>query len=99
MDIMVNTGAVLAASESIDTINKKIQSDLSDVEAALRRMRQSWEGDAANACTNSYDQIKERLGEARFAVVNGLVSFMKYQVGEGYDTTEQAVSSAASAFK
>ena len=99
MDIIINTAAVLTAAENIDSINKKMQSDLSDVESALRTMRQSWEGDGANACTNSYDRIKKGLGNDRFTVINGLVSFMKNQVGEGYESTEQSVSSAASAFK
>ncbi len=96
---MINTAAVLAAADQIDTANKNMRDELSDIDLAIRTLQQSWEGAAANSCANKYEYIKRNFSDARFSVVNDMVSFMKNQVGEGYKTTEKTVLSAASAFK
>lgn len=97
--ILINTAAVSTAADQIDTLNKKIRDEMSVVDSAIRSLQQSWEGEAGSSCVNKYDYIKRSFSDARFSVVNGLVSLMKIQVGEGYETTEQVVSTAASAFK
>jgi uncharacterized protein YukE len=97
--ILINTAAVSATAEQIDTLNRSMRDDLSDIDSAIRSMRQVWGGEAATSSVNKYDYIKRSFSDTRYSVVNGLVSFMKRQVGEGYDTTEQKVSTAASAFK
>lgn len=99
MAIQINTAAVSSAADQIDTLNKKIRDELSDVDLAIQALQRCWEGDAANSGVNKYNYIKRSFSDARFSVVNGIVSFMKIQVGEGYETTEHAVSTAASAFK
>lgn len=99
MAIQVNTGSVLATADQIDTINKKIREGLSEVDMAIRSLQQHWEGEASNSCANKYEYIKHGSSDARFSVVNSVVSFMRNQVGEGYEATEHSVSAAASAFK
>ncbi len=99
MAIQINTAVILNTADQIDTINKKIRNNLSDVDSAIRMLQQSWESEASNSCANKYEYIKRNFTDARFSAVNGFVSFMRNQVGVGYETTEQAVSIAASAFK
>ena len=99
MAVQINTAAVSSAADQIDILNKKIRDELSDVDLAIQALQRCWEGDAANSGVNKYNYIKRSFSDARFSVVNGIVSFMKIQVGEGYETTERAVSTAASAFK
>ena len=99
MAIQINPAAVSSAADHIDTTNKKIQDGLTEIDAALRTLRQNWEGEAANTCVSKYEYIKRTFSDSRFSVVNGMVSFMRNQVGEGYETTEKNVATAASAFK
>lgn len=99
MAIQINTAAVLATANQIDMLNKKIRDQLSDVDSAIQALQRCWEGEAASSGVNKYNYIKRSFSDARFSVVNGIVSFMKVQVGEGYEATEQAVSKAAAAFK
>ena len=99
MAILINTAVVSNTADQIDTANKKIRDDLSGVDSAIRSLQQNWEGEAASSCTNKYDYIKRNFADARFSVVNDLVTFIRKQVDEGYETTEKAVSSAAAAFK
>ena len=99
MDIQINTAAVSAAADQIDILNKKIRDELSEVDSAIQTLQRCWEGEAAGSGINKYNYIKRSFSDARFSVVNGIVRFMKVQVGEGYEATEHAVSAAASAFK
>lgn len=99
MAIQINTPAVIATADQIDTLNKRIRDDLSDIDSAIRTLQHSWEGNASASCVNKYDYIKGSFSDVRFSVVNDLVAFMLNQVAEGYETVEKAVASAASAFK
>ncbi len=99
MAIQINTAIVSATADQIDILNKKIRDELSDVDLAIQALQYCWEGNAASSGFNKYSYIKRSFFDARYSVVNGIVSFMKVQVGEGYEMTDQAVSTAASAFK
>ena len=99
MAIQINTAAVSSAADNIEITNKRIRDELSDVDSAIRTLQQNWEGEASSSCANKYEYIKRSFSDARFSVVNDIVSFLKNQVGEGYETTEQAVATAASAFR
>lgn len=99
MAILINTAVVSNTADQIDTANKKIRDDLSDIDSAIRTLQQNWVGEASNSCANKYDYIKRNFADARFSVVNDLVTFIRKQVNEGYETTEKTVSSAAAAFK
>ena len=98
MAILINTAVVTNTADQIDTTNRKIRDELSDIDSAIRTLQQNWEGEASSFCTNKYDYIKRSFADSRFSVVNDLVTFIRKQVGEGYEATEKAVSSAA-AFK
>lgn len=99
MDILINTAAVSTTADQIDRINKKIREELTEIDSAIRILQQGWEGEASKSCVNKYEYIKRNFSDARFSVVNNLVSLMKFQAGEGYERTEQAAITAASAFK
>ena len=99
MAILINTAAVSNTADQIDATNIDLRDGLSDIDSAIRSLQQNWEGEAASSCANKYDYIKRNFADARFSVVNDLVTFIRKQVDEGYETTEKTVSSAAAAFK
>ena len=99
MEIQINTAAVSATADRLDKLNQKLRLDLSDVDATIMSLRQCWEGEASGTCVRKYDYIKNNYADARYSVVNDLVAFLKMQVGERYETTEQVATNAAAAFK
>ena len=100
MDILINTAEVLSTADQIDTINKKIREDLANLDSAIKTLKNNWEGEASNSCTNRYDYIKNSFSDSRFTVVNEMVYFMRSNVGEEYERLEKTlVDTAASAFK
>ena len=99
MDIFVSTSAVLDTAIQIDTINKNISKDLIYVDSAIKTLQSHWEGTASKECVDRYNYLKNNFSDARFSVVDAMVSFMKKQVVQGYEATEQVASNAAEAFK
>lgn len=99
MAILINTTAVETAANRIDVINREISNDMDTLDLVLRGLQSTWQGSAATTAVNRYHNLKRSLGDTRFTVVNGMVSFMKIQVGEGYESMEHAVKTAAQAFK
>ena len=95
----INTAAVSSSASQIDAINKEIRSDMSNVDTAIKNLQKNWEGSGSSACNTRYKSIKSTFKEARFSVINNLVSFLKEHVGVTYEDTEQKVSNAASKFK
>lgn len=99
MAIQINTARVSSVANYINDANKKIRDEISDLDTAIRLLERNWEGEASSSCVNKYDHLKRSFSDSRFSVVNGLVSFMRIQVEEGYEATEKSISNAAAAFE
>lgn len=99
MAIKINTAAVRSTASQISSVNKKINNDFSAVESSINTLNRNWDGSASNNALKKFQNIKNNFYNNRYNVVNDMVNFMLKQVGEGYESTETTVSSAASAFK
>ena len=99
MAIKINTAIVRSTASQISSVNDKIKSDFSAVDSAINTLNRNWDGSASDIAMRKFQSIKNDFCGNRFDVVNDMVRFMQKQVGEGYESTETAVSSAASAFK
>lgn len=99
MAVKVDTDVVRRTANEISNLNKTIENDFSAVEHAMKCLNENWEGVAAEIAMRNFQSIKNTCCNSRFDVVNGMVSFMRRQVGEGYESGEAAITSAASAFK
>jgi len=99
MAIKINTGAVSTAATQIAKINQNISNDFSMVESAMNTLNRSWDGGASDNAIRKYQNIKNNYHQNRYDVIKQMVNFMRKQAGEGYEKTEQAIQSAASAFK
>lgn len=99
MAIKVNTAVIKSTASQISSINKKINNDFSNVESAINTLNRNWDGSASDNAIRKFQSIKNNFYNNRYNVVNDMVNFMLKQVGEGYESTETTVSSAASAFK
>lgn len=99
MSVNINTGALLTAADRIDSLNKQILSDFDDVQAAISKMDQNWDGSGSDSALGAFNKIKSTYVSERHRVVASLPRFMRSQVGESYEQTEVSVSNAAAAFK
>lgn len=99
MAIKVNTAIVRSTASQISSINNKIKNDFSTIDTAINNLNANWDGSASDAAIRKFQNIKNNYYNNRYNVVNDMVNFMLKQVGEGYESTETVVSSAASAFK
>lgn len=99
MAVQINVQSVIDTSDIIAEENRKIHDSFIDIENTIRYLRANWVGNAQEMCCGKAESIKELFNDSRFAVIDDYVRFLRLQVGEGYETTERVISSAANAFK
>lgn len=99
MAIQINTALVLEAADDISAVNLALKSGFDEIDRAISDLKASWSGSACDTCCRKADYLRAQYKDARYAVVEDFVRFLRLQVGEGYDTAETVISSAADAFK
>lgn len=99
MDIQIDINAVLNTAEQIQLTNQIISDDFSIIKSAIKKLENEWESPANDLAVDKIRYLENRFVDARYGVINTFVLFMKNQVGEGYETLEKKLSTAASAFK
>lgn len=97
--VQINTALILAASTDISNENTALRNSYDDIDKVISNLKKNWSGSACDLCCKKAEYIKKQFKETRFAVVEDYVRFLRMQVGEGYETTETVISSAADAFK
>lgn len=97
--VQINTALVLSASTDISNENAALRNSYDDIDKTISNLKKDWSGSACDLCCKKAEYIKNQFKETRFAVVEDYVRFLRMQVGEGYETTETVISSAADAFK
>lgn len=98
-DMKVNVDAVISAADSVKLYNCMMRDGIMDVNAAMTRLNQAWDGNASNAAIAKFNEIKEKLCDARYKVMDNYVNFLLQQVGEGYEVVEDVNKSLADQFK
>ena len=99
MAIQINTAVLLDTATNISNENLLLRNSYDDIDMIVSNLKKHWSGSACDTCCKKADFIKAKFKDTRYAVVEDFVRFMRLQVGEGYETTETAISSAADAFK
>lgn len=98
-ELKVNTDAAVRAADGIRTCNAQLRDGFSDVESAINRLDNFWEGKAATAAIGKFWKMKSDYCEPRYNVLNNYVNFLMKQVNEGYTQTEKANTTLADTFK
>lgn len=97
-NLKINTESAVTAAGNIQTINGQIWDDFSNVQSAMTRLDNVWEGPAATYAIGKFNESRTQAKE-RYDVVDNFVNFLLQPVGEGYVQTEEANKSLADAFK
>lgn len=99
MAIKINTGAIANSATRISRYNNNIKNSLSSVEQAVNSLNRSWDSGISDLAVNSFFHIKRTYADSRYIVIDDMRKFLVNIAGEGYENTESAVESVASAFK
>ena len=98
-ELRINTDDVRTTAEQLSSINNLLKGRMGPLATKVRGLGSSWEGSAANATISRFSQISGELENARYSVLKNYVLFLREQIGEGYDVTEEANISLADRFK
>lgn len=99
MAIQINTASVIDAATSIEKKNQTIRDEFPKVEAEIRQLGNIWESSVSRNACRRFQSLKSTFYQRRYDTVDDLVRFLRYQVAENYERTEEALSAAAAAFK
>ena len=98
-DLKINTALVQSTAQSMQRKNDFMRIRFSDVELAVNRLGNSWDGAASEKAISKMQQLKKQFNGARYDVLDNFVQFMLQQVNLGYENTEQVNVSLADQFK
>lgn len=99
MAIQIKTASVRETAKAISEENKVLLNSYNDIDSTVTFLKHNWTGNASDVCCEMAKHIKDKFKTARYDVVEDFVRFMLVQVGEGYERTEQTLTTAADAFK
>ena len=97
--IKVDTGRVLEIANNLDNLNQDLQTNLKDIQTTINNLSSSWTGNAANATKEAIDSFAKDYFQNYYDLVNQYVEFLRKNVVQGYEETENANTSLADSFK
>jgi WXG100 family type VII secretion target len=97
--IRVNTDQVGQIATAIEDLNKKLQDQLKSSQTTIKNLSNSWEGEAAQATINSFDEFASKYFQSYYDIIDNYVKFLRVNVDAGYFETETNNTTLADAFK
>lgn len=97
--LKVDTNAIRNTAGKIASCNNQMKNEFTTIEAKMQSLQGTWSGSAADKATKSFAKIKNEYNTTRYEVMDSYVSFLKQQVGVGFDEVEKANKKLADAFK
>lgn len=98
-NLKVNTDAVISAAQNIKLYNSMMRDGIMDLNTAMTKLNQAWDGSASNTALSKFEEIKSKMCDARYKVMDNYANFLLQQIGEGYEVVEEANKSLADQFK
>lgn len=98
-DLKMNAEQVATCAGKIKTLNDQMRDGFTDVQNAINRLNDSWDGLASNNAMSKFNTVRNTYCNARYNVVDNFVAFLYQQVGQGYTQAESANKSLADQFK
>lgn len=97
--ITLDTEQVLAIATQIESDNRQLQQLLTDSKATVDNLLSYWTGKAAEETRASYDAFAGKFFQTYYDILNQYVKFLRTNVSEQYEETEQVNTQLADAFK
>lgn len=102
-NIKIDTQVVSDVAYKLDSYNTEINNAFEVVNNAINDLNYNWVGNASEQAMSKFYSIKEefvdRSETSRSGVMQRYVKFLKEQIGQGYEITEEMNTKLAEAFK
>ena len=96
--ITLDTEQVLAIASNIESDNQKLQRLLNDSKTTIDNLSATYTGQAAEATRDSYTQFSGKFFQQYFDILDQYVKFLRTNVSQQYNETEQTNIKLADAF-
>lgn len=97
--ITLDSEQVLGIATQIETDNRQLQQLLLDSKATIENLSSIWTGRAAEETRASYDAFANKFFQSYYDILEQYVKFLRTNVSEQYEQTEQVNTQLADAFK
>ena len=97
-EIRVDTARVLETANNLASIQKSIQEDFEDVEAKIKKLDNTWSGEASEKAMSSFLDLKNHL-KISSKVINFYIQMLRDFISTGYFNTEEVNTSLGDMFK
>ena len=97
--ITIDSEQVLAIASQIESDNEQLQQLLNDSKSTVDSLSSYWTGRAADETRSSYESFANKFFQSYYDVLNQYVKFLRSNVAEQYEQTEQVNTQLADAFK
>lgn len=97
--MFVNTDEVASLAGNIETLNNNITSALDNVTDSIRRLNNSWSGQAGEKAVSLFNALNNGNIETQRLAIADYANFLKLRVSDGYEKVETANISLSDAFK
>jgi WXG100 family type VII secretion target len=97
--ITLDSEQVLAIASQIESDNQQLQQLLSDSKVTVDSLSSYWTGKASDETRSSYESFASKFFQTYYDILNQYVKFLRGNVAQQYEQTEQVNTQLADAFK
>lgn len=97
--IKIDTDQVVQIANNLSQLNDDLQAKLEEVKNAIINLETVWTGEAATATKDAINEFATEYFQSYHDLINEYVEFLKTNVAEGYEQTENTNITLADSFK
>jgi len=97
--ITIDTNEVLAIASRIENDNKTLRELLNESKSTVDNLSSMWMGKAADETRSSYESFASKFFQQYEDILNQYVKFLRTNVSEQYQQTENVNTQLADSFK
>lgn len=99
VQMTLDTEQVRSIATQIENDNNSLKEKLEQTKATINALSQTWTGTASDETRSSYEGFANKFFQQYYDVLDQYVKFLRTNVAEQYEQTEQANTKLSDAFK
>ena len=97
--IKIDTAQVLEIANKLSGLNDELQTNLKEAQSTITNLETIWQGEAATATIDAVNSFAADYFQNYYDLINQYVEFLKKNVAQGYEETENVNKTLAESFK
>ena len=93
--IIINPAEIEDTAQTIDSLNKKINTTLTETQKQFNSTQSAWTGEAAEETRAAYDAFADRYFETYQDMLNKYVTFLRETAAQGWRQREDNIKASA----